>query len=44
MSEWVALVDGEEVRAIGWALWRVRDARGKSLRVVAGLAEMRRIP
>ncbi|MDQ3887317.1 MAG: helix-turn-helix domain-containing protein [Actinomycetota bacterium] len=33
-------MDGEEVRAIGWALCRVRDARGKSLRVVAGLAGM----
>lgn len=33
-------MDGEEARAIGWALWRVRDDRGKSLRVVAGLAGM----
>ena len=33
-------VDAEEARTIGWALWRVRDARGKSLRVVAGLAGM----
>ncbi|MGH3796565.1 MAG: helix-turn-helix domain-containing protein [Pseudonocardiaceae bacterium] len=31
-------MDDEEVRAIGWALWRVRDDRGKSLRVVAELA------
>jgi transcriptional regulator with XRE-family HTH domain len=33
-------VDNEEARTIGWALWRVRDARGKSLRVVAELAGM----
>jgi transcriptional regulator with XRE-family HTH domain len=33
-------VDLEDARTIGWALWRVRDARGKSLRVVAGLAGM----
>jgi len=33
-------VDAEEARTIGWALWRVRDARGKSLRVIAGLAGM----
>ncbi|HSZ29427.1 MAG TPA: helix-turn-helix transcriptional regulator [Pseudonocardiaceae bacterium] len=33
-------MDAEEARTIGWALWRVRDARGKSLRVVAGLAGM----
>jgi transcriptional regulator with XRE-family HTH domain len=33
-------VDAEEARTIGWALWRVRDDRGKSLRVVAGLAGM----
>jgi transcriptional regulator with XRE-family HTH domain len=36
----VLSVDIEEARTIGWALWRVRDARGKSLRVVAGLAGM----
>lgn len=30
----------EEARTIGWTLWRVRDERGKSLRVVAGLAGM----
>jgi transcriptional regulator with XRE-family HTH domain len=35
-----ALVDAEEARTIGWVLWRVRDARGKSLRVIAGLAGM----
>jgi transcriptional regulator with XRE-family HTH domain len=34
------LVDVEDARTIGWALWRVRDDRGKSLRVVAGLAGM----
>ena len=33
-------MDEEEVRAIGWALWQVRDDRGKSLRVVAELAGM----
>jgi transcriptional regulator with XRE-family HTH domain len=33
-------LDSEEARAIGWALWRVRDDRGKSLRVVAELAGM----
>jgi transcriptional regulator with XRE-family HTH domain len=33
-------VDVEEARTIGWALWRVRDDRGKSLRVIAGLAGM----
>ncbi|MGH3887898.1 MAG: helix-turn-helix domain-containing protein [Pseudonocardiaceae bacterium] len=33
-------MDAEEARTIGWALWRVRDGRGKSLRVVAGLAGM----
>ncbi|MGQ0774200.1 MAG: helix-turn-helix domain-containing protein [Pseudonocardiales bacterium] len=32
--------DAEEAGTIGWALWRVRDQRGKSLRVVAGLAGM----
>ncbi|MGH3873006.1 MAG: helix-turn-helix domain-containing protein [Pseudonocardiaceae bacterium] len=31
-------MDAEEARTIGWALWRVRDDRGKSLRVIAGLA------
>ncbi|MGH4025195.1 MAG: helix-turn-helix domain-containing protein [Pseudonocardiaceae bacterium] len=30
----------DEAHTIGWALWRVRDARGKSLRVVAELAGM----
>lgn len=30
----------EEARTIGWTLWRVRDERRKSLRVVAGLAGM----
>ncbi|MCA1670784.1 MAG: helix-turn-helix domain-containing protein [Actinobacteria bacterium] len=33
-------MDAEEARTIGMAIWRVRDARGKSLRVVAGLAGM----
>src|SRR6476661_8161972 len=33
-------MDAEEVRTIGWALWRVRDDRGKSLWVIAGLAGM----
>ncbi|MGH3943183.1 MAG: helix-turn-helix domain-containing protein, partial [Pseudonocardiaceae bacterium] len=33
-------MDGEEAGTIGWALWRVRDARGKSLRVIAELAAM----
>ncbi|MGH3854123.1 MAG: helix-turn-helix domain-containing protein [Pseudonocardiaceae bacterium] len=33
-------MDTEETRTIGWALWRVRDNRGKSLRLVAGLAGM----
>jgi len=33
-------MDAEEARTIGAALWRVRDGRGKSLRVVAGLAGM----
>jgi transcriptional regulator with XRE-family HTH domain len=33
-------MDAEEARTIGWALWRVRDDRGKSLRVIAGLAGM----
>ncbi|MGH3795486.1 MAG: helix-turn-helix domain-containing protein [Pseudonocardiaceae bacterium] len=33
-------MDNEEARAIGWALWRVRDDRGQSLRVVADLAGM----
>jgi len=35
-----AAVDAEEARTIGWRLRRVRDARDKSLRVVAGLAGM----
>ncbi|MBV9139860.1 MAG: helix-turn-helix transcriptional regulator, partial [Pseudonocardiales bacterium] len=34
------LVDLEDARTIGLAIWRVRDDRGKSLRVVAGLAGM----
>ncbi|MGH3824535.1 MAG: helix-turn-helix domain-containing protein [Pseudonocardiaceae bacterium] len=33
-------MDAEEARTIGWALWRVRNDRRKSLRVVAGLAGM----
>ncbi|HWR47591.1 MAG TPA: helix-turn-helix transcriptional regulator [Pseudonocardiaceae bacterium] len=33
-------MDVEDVRTIGLAIWRVRDDRGKSLRVVAGLAGM----
>jgi transcriptional regulator with XRE-family HTH domain len=33
-------VDLDDARTIGLAIWRVRDARGKSLRVVAGLAGM----
>ncbi|MGH3932837.1 MAG: helix-turn-helix domain-containing protein, partial [Pseudonocardiaceae bacterium] len=33
-------MDAEEARTIGFALWGVRDARGKSLRVIAGLAAM----
>lgn len=33
-------MDDEEARTIGWSLWRVRDARGKSLRPVAELAGM----
>ncbi|MGH3852524.1 MAG: helix-turn-helix domain-containing protein [Pseudonocardiaceae bacterium] len=33
-------MDAEEARAIGWTLWRVRNDRGKSLRVIAGLAGM----
>lgn len=35
-----ALMDVEDARTIGLALWRVRDDRGKSLRVIAGLAGM----
>ncbi|MGH3834599.1 MAG: helix-turn-helix domain-containing protein [Pseudonocardiaceae bacterium] len=38
-----ATVDAEEVtevRAIGWRVRRIRDSRGKSLRVIAGLAGM----
>lgn len=34
------MVDAEEARTIGWALWRVRDARRKSLQVIADLAGM----
>ncbi|MGH3829256.1 MAG: helix-turn-helix domain-containing protein [Pseudonocardiaceae bacterium] len=33
-------MDAEEARTIGWALWRVRHERRKSLRVIAGLAGM----
>ncbi|MEO7194518.1 MAG: helix-turn-helix transcriptional regulator [Pseudonocardiaceae bacterium] len=33
-------MDTGEARTIGLVLWRVRDDRGKSLRVVAGLARM----
>ncbi|MGH3827449.1 MAG: helix-turn-helix domain-containing protein [Pseudonocardiaceae bacterium] len=33
-------MEAGEARTIGWALWRVRDDRGKSLRVIAGLAGM----
>ena len=33
-------MDLDDARTIGLAIWRVRDARGKSLRVVAGLAGM----
>ena len=33
-------MDAEEARTIGFALWRVRDDRRKSLQVVAGLAGM----
>ncbi|MGH4014487.1 MAG: helix-turn-helix domain-containing protein [Pseudonocardiaceae bacterium] len=32
--------DDDEARAIGWQIQRIRDARGKSLRVIAGLAGM----
>ena len=32
--------DEETARTIGWKLQRIRDARGKTLRVVAGLAGM----
>ncbi|MGH3838552.1 MAG: helix-turn-helix domain-containing protein, partial [Pseudonocardiaceae bacterium] len=35
-----AAVDAEDVRTIGWRLRRIRDSRGKSLRVIAGLAGM----
>jgi transcriptional regulator with XRE-family HTH domain len=34
------VADADEARTIGLVLWRVRDERGKSLRVVAGLAGM----
>ncbi|MBV9139861.1 MAG: helix-turn-helix transcriptional regulator, partial [Pseudonocardiales bacterium] len=37
--EWCS-VDFDDARTIGLAIWRVRDDRGKSLRVVAGLAGM----
>ncbi|MGH3802073.1 MAG: helix-turn-helix domain-containing protein, partial [Pseudonocardiaceae bacterium] len=33
-------MDVDDERTIGWRLWRVRDARGKSLRVIAELAGM----
>jgi transcriptional regulator with XRE-family HTH domain len=33
-------MDAEEARTIGWALWHVRDDRGKSLKVIAELAGM----
>ena len=33
-------MDAEVFHTIGWRLWSVRDDRGKSLRVVAGLAGM----
>ena len=33
-------MDIEDARTIGWRLWRVRDDRDKSLRVIAGLAGM----
>ncbi len=33
-------MDVDDARTIGWRLWRVRDDRGKSLVVVAGLAGM----
>ena len=32
-----AVVDADEARTIGWRLRRIREARGKSLRVIAGL-------
>ncbi|MDQ3150507.1 MAG: helix-turn-helix domain-containing protein [Actinomycetota bacterium] len=33
-------MDADEARTIGWKLQRIRDARGKPLRVIAGLAGM----
>ncbi|HEY2763942.1 MAG TPA: helix-turn-helix transcriptional regulator, partial [Pseudonocardiaceae bacterium] len=33
-------MDADEARAIGWKLRRIRDSRGKSLRVIAELAGM----
>jgi transcriptional regulator with XRE-family HTH domain len=33
-------MDAEEARTIGWRLRRIRDDRGKSLQVIAGLAGM----
>ena len=33
-------MDAVEARTIGFALWRVRDERRKSLQVIAGLAGM----
>ncbi|MGH3867757.1 MAG: hypothetical protein ACRDQ4_16840 [Pseudonocardiaceae bacterium] len=36
-------VDVEDARTIGWRLRHVRDDRGKSLRVVAGLAGMEQV-
>ncbi|MGH3993476.1 MAG: helix-turn-helix domain-containing protein, partial [Pseudonocardiaceae bacterium] len=35
-----SFMDDEEARAVGWALWRARDSRRKSLRPVAELAGM----
>ena len=35
-----AAMDAEDARTIGWRLRRIRDSRGKSLRVIAGLAGM----
>jgi transcriptional regulator with XRE-family HTH domain len=33
-------MDGEQARTVGWRLHRIRTDRGKSLRVIAGLARM----
>ncbi len=35
-----AAMDAEHARTIGWRLRRIREARGKSLRVIGGLAGM----